>query len=347
MGVSAGTPSAPLAMRPLGRTGLSVGALGFGAAPLGDLYAELDDAMAIAAVEAAVAAGMTLIDTSPLYGHGLSEHRVGAALRRAGREKIVLSTKIGRVMTPARGAWDREGYAGGLPFAATLDYSHDGALRSLEQSLLRLGTDRVDILLVHDLDRRNHGEALDERLVEVLAGAWPALERLKREGVVRAIGLGVNEAEICCRFAERADLDVVLLAGRYSLLEQASLDTFLPVAKRRGIGVMLGGVFNSGILATGAVPGAKYDYADASQALLDRVRRIADVCARHGVPLSVAAMRFAALHPAVSTLVLGATTPAEVARNLAGSRMPVPADLWAELKRDGLIRADAPTEERP
>ncbi len=324
-------------MKPLGRSGLMVSELGFGAAPIGDLYEHLDDEAAIAAVVAAAEAGMTLIDTSPLYGHGLSEHRVGTAIRRVGRERLVLSTKVGRVMSPARGAWDREGYAGGLPFAARLDYSHDGALRSLEQSLLRLGTDRIDIALIHDLDRRNHGEALDGHVKTAMAGAFRALSRLRDEGVVRAIGLGVNEAEICVRFAERCDIDCVLLAGRYTLLDRSAAEIFLPMAEARGIGVMLGGVFNSGILATGAIPGARYDYAEAGPDIRAKVEHITGICARHHVALPVAAMHFARAHPAVSSVVLGAVNPREVERNLAGWSAPVPAALWAELVSAGLI----------
>ena len=326
-------------MKSLGRSGLMVSEIGFGAAPIGDLYGLLDDEAAIAAVVAAVEAGMTLIDTSPLYGHGLSEHRIGTAIRRLGRERLVLSTKVGRVMSPARGAWDREGYVGGLPFAATLDYGHDGALRSLEQSLLRLGTDRIDIALIHDLDRRNHGDALDGHVETAIAGAYRALLRLRDEGVVRAIGLGVNEAEICLRLAERCDIDCVLLAGRYTLLDRSAAEVFLPLAEARGIGVMLGGVFNSGILATGAIPGARYDYAEAGPDIRSRVERIAAICAEHRVALPVAAMHFARAHPAVSSVVLGAIDPREVERNLAGWAAEVPASLWADLAAAGLIPA--------
>jgi D-threo-aldose 1-dehydrogenase len=334
--------SGSIAPRPLGGSGLEVSALGFGTAPLGDLYAVLDDAAAIDAIVAAVQCGCTLVDTSPLYGHGLAEHRVGAALRRRGREGIVLSTKVGRVLSPAAGAWDREGYAGGLPFSARFDYSHDGALRSLDQSLLRLGASRIDIALIHDLDRRNHGAGLDQRFEEAVAGAYRALRRLREEGVVRAIGLGVNEWEVCVRFAERCDIDAVLLAGRYTLLEQGALDVFLPLAQKRCIGVMLGGVFNSGILATGPVEGAMYDYARAGPAVRERVRAMEGVCGRHGVALPVAAMHFAAAHPAVASVVLGAVTPAEVGRNVAGWRATVPPALWADLKQAGLLRVDAP-----
>jgi D-threo-aldose 1-dehydrogenase len=329
-----------IATRTLGRSGLAVAELGFGAAPLGDLYALLDDVLAIEAVTAAVQAGCTLIDTSPLYGHGLSEHRVGTALRRVGRERVVLSSKVGRCLTPARGAWDREGYLGGLPFTATLDYGYDATLRSIEQSLLRLGTDRLDIVLIHDLDRRNLGDQFDAHVETAVAGAWRALARLREEKVIGAAGIGVNESEICVRFAERCDIDCVLLAGRYSLLEQGAADAFLPLAEQRGIGVLLGGVFNSGILATGAVPGAKYDYAPASEPLLARVRAIEAVCARHGVSLPVAAIHAVRQHPAISSVVLGAVTPAEVARNLASWAATPPADLWAELKHEGLIRPD-------
>lgn len=332
-----------IATRSLGRTGLRVSALGFGAAPLGDLFSRLDDRAAVDAVNAAVDGGVTLIDTSPLYGHGLSEQRVGTALRRLDREAVVLCTKVGRVLHPARGTWDREGYAGGLPFAATLDYSHDGALRSLEQSLLRLGTERVEIVLIHDVDRRNHGDAFEARYGEAVQGAYRALERLRGEGVVRAIGVGVNEVEPCLRFAADCDIDCVLLAGRYTLLDTSALDAFLPLAQRRGIGVMLGGVFNSGVLATGAVAGAKFDYADASPQVLARTARIESLCRAHGVPLPVAATQFAAAHPAVSSVVLGAVTQAEVGRNLEGwHRASVPA-LWAALKADGLLPVHAPT----
>jgi len=333
-----------IATRSLGRTGLRVSALGFGAAPLGDLFARLDDRAAVDAVNAAVDGGVTLIDTSPLYGHGLSEQRVGNALRRLDREAVVICTKVGRVLHPARErAWDREGYVGGLPFAATLDYSHDGALRSLEQSLLRLGTERVEIALIHDVDRRNHGSAFESRYGEAVRGAYRALERLRSEGRVRAIGVGVNEVEPCLRFAADCDIDCVLLAGRYTLLDTSALDVFLPLAQRRGIGVMLGGVFNSGVLATGAVAGAKYDYADASPEILARTARIADHCKAHGVPLPVAAMQFAAAHPAVSSVVLGAVTPAEVGRNLTGWHQAAVPALWAALKADGLLPVHTPT----
>ncbi len=243
-----------IARRRLGRTTIEISELGFGGAPLGDLYTHLDDGQAIAAVRSALEAGIAYVDTAPLYGHGLSEHRIGTAIRGVDRASLVLSSKVGRWMSPARGAWDRGGYAGGLPFAATLDYSHDGTMRAIEQSLLRLGTDRLDIVLIHDVDRRNHGDRLDERFHEAINGAWPALRRLREEGVIRAAGIGVNESEICLRFAEACDLDCVMLAGRYSLLDQGALHTFLPVAEKRGIGVLLGGVFNSGILATGAIP---------------------------------------------------------------------------------------------
>jgi D-threo-aldose 1-dehydrogenase len=331
-----------IAQKPLGRTGLLVSALGFGCAPLGDLYGKLDEATAVDTGVAAVESGMTLVDTSPHYGNGLSEHRVGAVLRRVGRDRVVLSTKVGRWMTPSSKSPMWGGFSGGAPFAPTIDYSYDGTMRSLEQSFLRLGTERIDIALIHDVDRRNHGDAVDERFKEATAGAWKALAQLREQGVLKAIGIGVNETEICMRFAEVCDLDCVLLAGRYSLLEQDALDSFLPLAERRGIGILLGGVFNSGILATGAVKGAKYDYTDAPEPVLERVRRIEAVCKASGVALPVAAVAFARLLPVVSSVVLGGVTPQEVQRNLAGWTTPVPASLWATLKAEGLIREDAP-----
>jgi D-threo-aldose 1-dehydrogenase len=335
--------------RILGRTGLPVSEIGFGAAPLGDLYVRLDDAAAIATVEAAAKAGVTLFDTSPHYGNGLAEHRCGTALRRIGRDGIVLSTKVGRWMNPRakpEATVDGNaapGFAGGLPHRAVFDYSYDGALRSFEQSLLRLGTDRIDLLLIHDVDVWTHGAGLiEQRFAEAMNGAYRALERLRGEGVVKGIGIGVNEADIAVRFAEAGDFDTVLLAGRYSLLEQPALEHFLPLARQKGIGVMLGGVFNSGILATGAVAGARYNYMVPPPAILDKVARIEAVCAAHGVALVEAALRFALGHSAVSSVVLGAVKPAEMEQNIAAMAAVIPPGLWSDLKAEGLLAADAP-----
>jgi D-threo-aldose 1-dehydrogenase len=329
--------------RPLGRTGLQVSALGFGSAPLGDLYQRLDDGTAIAAVERAFALGINLLDSSPLYGHGLAELRCGAAIRRVPREEIVVCTKVGRWMDPFHERGDGSGYVGGQPHRAVIDYSYDGTMRSVEQSLLRLGTDRLDLLLIHDVDIWTHGaDAIEGRFREAMAGAYVALDRLRGEGVVAGIGIGVNEAEMCVRFAQAGSFDTMLLAGRYSLLEQPALEHFLPLAQKQGIGVLLGGVFNSGVLATGAVAGAKYNYQDASPEILAKVARIERVCAAHGVALPTAALHFALGHPAVGSVVLGAVTPREVERNVAALASAVPAALWRDLKTEHLLDAEAP-----
>lgn len=333
-----------LPRRPLGRRGPAVSALGFGGAPLGDLYARIDDATAIATVEAALDRGVTLVDTSPLYGRGLSEHRIGTALRRRPRESFVLSTKVGRLFAPApAGVVRPEGYVGGFPHEGRFDYSYDGAMRSLEQSMLRLGVASVDVALVHDVDPWTHGEDAPARQREALTGALRALSDLRAQKVVGAIGIGVNDADVCERFAREADLDCVLLAGRYSLLEQPALDRFLPLARERGIGVIVGGVFNSGVLATGAKPGARHNYREAPPEILARVAAIEKVCAAHDVALPHAAIAFVLGHPAVSSVVLGAVTPDEVHRNAAAFAKPVPAALWRDLKARRLLREDAPT----
>lgn len=335
-----------LPQRSLGRAGLQVSALGFGGAPLGDLYAHLDEAVAVATVEEALRRGVTLFDASPLYGHGLAEHRIGAALRRVPEASVVLSTKIGRVMDPFQPRGQGSGYLGGLPHGSRFDYSYDGAMKSLEQSLLRFGTDHVDIVLIHDVDVWTHGKALiEQRFAEAIDGAYRALVHLRESGTVKAIGVGVNEAEMCVRFARAGDFDAMLLAGRYSLLEQPALDEFLPLAHTKGIGVMLGGVFNSGILATGPVPGAKYNYRPAPPAILERVHRIEQICVAHGVPLFAAALQFALGHPAVASVVLGAVRPEEVRQQIAALSAPAPAALWVALKEAGLLDPAAPVPE--
>ena len=331
--------------RTLGRTGIALTALGFGSTGLGNLYRAQTEDAAMATVEAAYAAGIRYFDTAPLYGFGLAEHRIGAALRRLPGE-VVLSTKAGWRLFP-RG---RSASAGGVshtlfqqpaPFEPRIDYSYDGVMRSFEDSIQRLGTDRIEILLLHDCDRRNHGEAYRERFAEAMAGAYRALLALRDQGAVRAIGAGLNEWEACQDFAQAGDFDCFLLAGRYTLLDQTSLDSFLPLCAERGIGIILGGPYNSGILATGAVEGAFYDYAPASPSILERTRAIERVCVRHGVPLRAAALQFPLSHQAVASVIPGARDKAEVEENLRLISLPIPTALWAELQTAGLIREAA------
>jgi len=307
-----------LTTRPVGRTSIQVTRVGLGTAPIGNLYAPISDEQAVSVVKAALAAGVNLVDTAPLYGAGVSERRVGAALRDVPRERVVISTKVGRLVEPD----------GSIPF----DYSRDAVLRSFEESLKRLGVDRIDILHIHDPDDHER-QALDE--------AFPTLAELRAQGVIGAIGAGMNQWQMLERFARNADFDCFLLAGRYTLLEQTSLE-FLELCRSRGIGVFLGGVFNSGILATGPRPGAKYQYADAPPEIMERARRLEQVCQRHGVPLATAAVQFAAAHPAVTALVLGAVAPQEFEANLRSLEAAIPTALWEELRAEQLIHPDAP-----
>jgi D-threo-aldose 1-dehydrogenase len=329
--------------RKLGRTGLRVSQIGFGGAPLGNLFAALSEADAASAVGSAFAAGIRLFDTAPLYGHGLSEHRIGAALRHCRRDDFVLATKVGRLLRPDASAAGGQ-YRDILPFAAHFDYSYDGVLRSVEDSLQRLGLARIDIVHIHDVDVWTHKSqtATDERFAEAMGGGYRALMRLREEKAIGAIGVGVNEWQACQRFAEAGDFDCFLLAGRYTLLEQAALDSFLPLCVARDIAIIIGGPFNTGILATGPVPGATYNYQPAVPEVMERVGRIETVCRRHGVALASTALQFPLHHPAVASVIPGARSPAEIAANLATFERKVPAALWAELKAAGLLRADAP-----
>jgi D-threo-aldose 1-dehydrogenase len=232
-----------------------------------------------------------------------------------------------------------------MPFAGVYDYSYDGVMRSVEDSLQRLGTHRIDVLLAHDVDVWTHGseQARRERVQELMEGGYPAMRKLRDEGAVRAIGAGVNEAAACEDLAERGDFDCFLLAGRYTLLEQDPLDSFLPLCERRGIGLIIGGAYNTGILATGAVKGAYYNYRPAPPEVMERVRGIEQVCARHEVRLASAALQFPLGHPAVATVIVGMRSPEEVQRNLEIFGAEIPAGLWSDLKREGLMREDAPT----
>jgi D-threo-aldose 1-dehydrogenase len=337
----------PLATRILGRTGVPLTQLGFGGAPIGELFTVISDNDAQATQDAAWEAGIRYYDTAPWYGRGLSEHRMGQALWRRPRDQYVISTKVGRVLRPAPdpATLDRSLWTGGLPFQHHFDYSYDGVMRSFEDSLQRLRLTRVDLLVIHDLDHQHHktDRNVDAYMAQLYTGGWRALSELKAAGLIRGIGAGVNEMTVIPRYLDMIDLDFFIVALPYTLLDQDVLDEEFPRCVERGIGFVIGAVFSSGILATGPVPGAKYRYADPTPEVMERTRRIQAVCARHNVPLAAAAMQFPFGHPSVASVIPGAFKPAQVAQNVAAFRHSIPADLWAELKHEGLLRKDAPT----
>ncbi|MFJ8666231.1 aldo/keto reductase [Streptomyces sp. NPDC093600] len=320
----------------LGGSAVPVSELALGCAALGNLYHPVTDEIAHATVDSAWDAGVRTFDTAPHYGLGLSERRLGAALRDRPRDTYTLSTKVGRLLVPNPESHDGDDLAHGFAVPAThrrvWDFSADGVLRSLCASLERLGLDRVDIALLHDPD--DHAE-------QALREAYPALERLRAEGVVGAIGVGMNQSPLPTRFLRETDIDVVLLAGRYTLLEQDGLTELLPEAAARGRGAIIGGVFNSGLL-TGPRPGATYDYAPAPRPVLDRALRLLAVTERHGVPLRAAALRFPFGHPSVASVLTGARSPEEVRDTVEQLRRPIPTALWDELRAEGLLDPGTP-----
>lgn len=331
----------------LGNGGLDFTELGFGTAPLGNLYRAIGDDEAQAVLERAWAGGVRFYDTAPLYGLGLSETRLNRFLRGKRRSDYVLSTKVGRLLRAVPEA-ERDGRGKWFDVPSrkeVYDYSFDGVLRSFEASLERLGVDRVDILFVHDIDVPNQRSRhnVHAKVDQLMAGGYHALERLRNEGVIRAFGAGVNEWEVCHQLAGRGDFDLFLLAGRYTLLEQEALETFLPLCAERGIGVVIGGPYNSGILATGPKPGAFYNYNPAPEPILQRVAAIEAVCTRHRVRMLDAAFQFPLGHPAVVSVIPGGQGLAEMDANLAAAGAVAPPALWAELKAAGLMRGDAPT----
>lgn len=327
----------------LGRVDLEVSAFSFGTAPIGNIFRPIDEGEAAAMVGAAWDAGVRSFDTAPMYGHGLAELRTGAALRWRPRDEFVLSTKVGRLLKPARRQdIDFAPWADAAPFTMHFDYSYDGTMRAFEDSLQRLALERIDVCFIHDIDVFTRGAEQPAVFEQAMDGCWRALESLRAQKVVKAIGVGVNEWEVCHQALLRHDFDCFLLAGRYTLLEQDALDAFLPLCEQRGAAVLVGGGFNSGILATGARPGAKYNYAPAPQAVLDKVARIEAVCAEYGVPLPAAALQFVVAHPAVPSFIAGTRTVEQLRQNLAWFQHPIPPAFWAELKRRGLLREDAP-----
>lgn len=327
-----------------GRADLEVTAFGFGTAPVGNIFREIDETTSDAMFQRSWDEGIRFYDTAPMYGHGLSELRTGYSLRWKNRDDFVLASKVGRVLTPARKAEiDYAPWTNAGRFHMEFDYSYDGTMRSFEDSLQRMGLEHIDILFIHDIDRFTRGDAQPEVFETAMDSCYKALSDLRDQGLVKAIGVGVNEWEVCHAALERNDFDCFLLAGRYTLLEQEALDKFLPLCEERGAAVVVGGGFNSGILATGAIDGAKYNYAPAPAEILQKVSQIEAVCKEYDVPLPAAALQFVVAHPAIPSFIAGTRTTDQLNQNLAWFSHPIPAEFWQTLKAKGLLRDDAPT----
>ena len=337
-----------LRRRKIGKTKLEVTELGLGGAPIGGFRATIPDAEAMALTDAAYDGGVRYFDTSPFYGYGRSELRMGAALRQRPRDEYVLSTKVGRIlhaMKPGEKV-PADFRENGLPgFAPVFDYTYDGVMRSLEHSHLRLGLARIDIALIHDVDfwTIKDRAILEQRFKTVMDSGFKALDELRKAGVIGAIGVGINESDTSLRFIQAGDFDCMLLAGRYTLLEQGGLEAFLPECVRRNVSVILGGPYNSGILTGGVKPGATHDYVAAPMHLIEKASRIEAICRRHGVELGAAAMQFPLFHPAVCAVIPGALSANEVKQNIRRLSAAIPVELWSELKREKLLDPNAPT----
>jgi D-threo-aldose 1-dehydrogenase len=324
-----------LETKALGKSGLVVTRIGLGCAPLGGLYGDIPESQALEVVRRALSLGMNLIDTAPLYGYGKSEIRIGKALQGVRRDAVVLASKVGRLLVPVEeGDTSQDAqWADPPPVRPRFDFSYDAVMRSFEESLKRLNIERIDILHIHDPD--NH-------YPEAIRGAYPALDKLRSQRVIRAVSAGMNQCELLARFAREGDFDCFLLAGRYSLLEQGALDELFPLCEERNIGILLGGTYNSGILAADLRPGAKYNYADAPQEVLDRARGLQTVARRYRVSLKAAASQFALAHPVVTAIIPGTRVPDRVSENLQVLEEKIPTEFWAELKAESLLRQDAP-----
>lgn len=331
--------------RTLGRTSLTIDTLGFGCAPIGNLYKQMDDKSATQLLTSALHSGFKYFDTAPHYGQGLSERRVGDVLRLHKNQDYILSTKVGRLLKPSGYAKVRHGFHSPMPFDFYYDYSYDGIMRSFEDSIQRMGIDKIDIVYMHDIGRFTHGAENDQLFPIAMIGGYKALDELRSQGVIKAIGLGVNEYEVCEAAMEYGNWDCFLLAGRYSLLEQQSLSTFFPKCEKHGASVIIGGPYNSGILATGTKTVNKpyYNYEHAPQHIIEKVKRIETICAQYNVELAAAALQFSLGHPAVCSVIPGIGSADRVDQTLSLFRQFIPNGFWTTLKDERLLVAETPT----
>ena len=335
-------------LRTLGKTGIKVTEIGFGGAPLGNLFAAVTERDAQESLSAAWNSGCRFFDTAPYYGYGLSERRVGDALREKPRDQYVLSTKVGRLITPGlhtRGPGT--GFETPMPFGAKYDYGYDATKRSLEDSLQRLGLDRIDVALIHDIGRDQHGDEHPRHMRDAMDGGYRALSELKAAGHIGAIGLGVNEVDVCEEAMRHHDFDCILLAGRYTLLEQGPVDAFFPECRKRNTSIIVGGPFNSGLLARIGRPDATYNYGAVPADVARRAKALAETCADHNVSLPAAALQFPLAHPVVAAVIPGARNKAEVESHWQMVRQKLPQALWDDLRAKGLLHKDAPVPAGP
>ncbi|MCC4831820.1 aldo/keto reductase [Shewanella sp. 10N.7] len=333
--------------RQIGKTNIQVTELGFGAASLGNLYKAISNEEATLTLSSAIHSGINLFDTAPRYGLGLSERRVGDVLRELAPSEYVISTKVGRILTPDRKANTKElryGFDTPMPFDAHYDYTYDGIMRSFEDSIQRLGIAEIDILLVHDIGADTHGDKDEFYYNQLSESGYKAVDELRTQGLIKAVGLGVNETEICERVMDIGQFDCFLLAGRYSLLEQDALDTFLPKCENHGASIILGGPYNSGILATGVKGEGEphYNYQPAQADIIKKVREIEDVCEQFQVPLAAAALQFPLGHSTVATVIPGLGSERRVKKTVELFHHDIPTDFWLRLIEIGLLRQDAP-----
>ena len=319
--------------RKLGKTDIDLSAIGFGAAPIGNLFEKLDEPNCYQILEDSFKSEINIYDTSPFYGNGLSEHRLGNFLKTLDEDSYYLSTKVGRYLTPEKKEnIDRGAWAGGLNFKLNLDYSYDGVMRSFEQSLLRLAVSKIDICLIHDVDKFTFGNDVDHYFKLAMNGAYKAIKKLKEQNVIKAIGVGLNDSDMCARFANEGDFDCMIIAGRYSLLDhQSALDDFFPIVEKNNIGIMLAGVFNSGILAKGIGDNSTYFYEKIPQHIKEKYMIIAKVCDKYNVPVPAAALQFCYANKLISSMILGMDRLAQIKQNISYLEQSIPSELWREL----------------
>ena len=331
--------------RQLGKTDINLSAIGFGAAPIGNLFEQLDEPTCYEVLENSYKSKINIYDTSPFYGNGLSEHRLGNFLKTVDEESYFLSTKVGRYLTPEKKEnIDRGAWAGGLNFKLNLDYSYDGVMRSFEQSFHRLAVSKVDICLIHDVDRFTFGNEVDHYFKLAMTGAYKAIKKLKEQKVIKAIGVGVNESEMCTRFANEGDFDCMVLAGRYSLLDhQSALDDFFPIAENNNIGIILAGVFNSGVLAKGIGKNVTYNYDKIPENIKTKYNKISKICDKYNVPIPAAALQFSYANTLISSMILGMERKEQVNKNIFNFEYQIPSDLWEDLINENIIDERCPT----